>query len=372
MVFKSLDAQVDRLLIAIYSALARGRFGIKEKIFFFRELAYLLEGGIGIVEAIDVINKNTSNLAIKDMTDQLYKFLNAWEAFNRALLRLKKYFNDVDVAIVRGGEESGELIKVMKFLADEYEFLLDVKQKYIGALIYPFILLLAGIGAIYVIFAIVMPSLLGILDDFGWVEIGWATKFLITIVDFFRSHGLVVAIGVIFLIFLLGVFIAFPQGKRWWDATLLSLPIIGDLQKKYLLVKFMRYFSLFLKAGLNYKDIFKGLSGVMNNSIYQDMFEESLEEINKWWNFVEVFARYPQIIPPDIVVLLKVGEKTASIPKALDNAIVLYEGEFKKIIDNFSKVIEPVMILVIGGIVGLVAFAVFGIIGSILDSLQGF
>ncbi len=372
MLFKSLDNQVDRLLIAIYATFARGRFGIKEKIFFFRELAYLLEGGIGIVEAIDVINKNTSNLAIKEVTEQLYKFLNAWEAFNRSLLRLKKYFNDVDVAIIRWGEESGELIKVMKFLADEYEFLLDVKQKYVGALIYPFILLLAWVGAIYVIFAIVMPSLMGILDSFWATEVGGVTQFLISMVDFFRGYGWVILISVIFWAFLLGVFIAFPQGKRWWDATLLSMPIIGDLQKRYLLVKFMRYFSLFLKAGLNYKDIFKGLRWVMNNSIYEDMFDESLEEINKGGDFVEVFANYPQIIPPDIVVLLKVGEKTASIPKALDNAIVLYEGEFKKLIDNFSKVIEPVMILVIGGIVGLVAFAVFGIIGSILDSLQGF
>ncbi len=372
MLLQKLDNQVDKLLLSIYSTFAKGKFGIKEKVFFFRELAYLLEWGIGIVEAIDIINENTSNIAIKEVTEQLYKFLNSWEAFNRSLLRLKKYFNDVDVAIIRGGEESWELIKVMKFLADEYEFLLEVRQKYVGALIYPFILLVAWIWAVYIIFAVVMPSLVGILDSFWTVEIWGVTKLLINMVDFFRGYGWVILVGAIFLAFLLGVFVAFPQGKRWWDNTLLSLPIIGDLQKRYLLVKFMRYFSLFLKAGLNYKDIFKGLRWVMNNSIYEDMFDESLAEINKGWDFVEVFTHYPQIIPPDIVVLLKVGEKTASIPKALDNAIVLYEGEFKKLIDNFSKVIEPVMILVIGGIVGLVAFAVFGIIGSILDSLQGF
>jgi len=370
--FKTFDKAVENLLVSIYSALHKGKFGLKEKIFFFRELAYLLEGGVGIVEAIDIINKNSANFAIKEMTSELYRYLNQGEAFHRALLRLRKYFNDADIAIVRGGEQSGELIKVMKFLANEYEFLFDVRQKYIGALVYPFILILAGIAAIYVIFAIVMPSLLGIIDSFGNVELSWSVKVLKAGTEFMIKYWWLIFVGFLLLIGLFGVIVAFPEGKKWRDKTLLSLPIIGNLQKQYLLVKFMRYFSLFLKAGLNYKEIFKALDGVMNIGVYSELFEESLDAIDKGQSFVDVFEHYSEIIPPDVVVLLRVGERTASIASALDNAIVLYESEFKKVIDNFSKVIEPLLILVIGWIVSIIAFAVFGLIGSILDSLQSF
>lgn len=346
------------------------KFGIKEKIFLFREMSYLLHWWVSIIESINIIKNNTENQTIKEICNELYTSLKKWEPLFRSMTRIPSYFNEWDINIVRSWENSGELVKVLKYLADEYEFLYNVRNKYVWAMIYPCIIFIICIIAIFVIFKFILPWILSILDQFEWMVLPFSTRVLVAITEFVINYSNHIFIILWFAIFAFSIVLSIEEGKRWFDKKIFKLPIFGKITKYYFLIKFLRYMKLLIYSGMSYSDIFKLLRRIMTNSVYKDMIDEILEWVRKWEMISWIIWNYKVIIPVEVVALIKVWEETAEIANAVENAIWLYEEEFNNILNNLSKIIEPILIVVVGWIVGFVSISVFGIIWNILDSLQ--
>ena len=156
------------------------------------------------------------------------------------------------------------------------------------------------------------------------------------------------------------------EGKTWYDSKVLKVPLIGRIIRLYSIVKFLRYFNLLMDSWLSIINVFTHIKGIMNNSLYKNMCDDIIVALNKWESMIPPMKDYEEIIPSDVVVLLKVWEDTANLSKAAKNSIKLYEQEFNKIIDNLSKVIEPILIIFIGGIIGIVALSIFSVIVSVI------
>ncbi len=344
------------------------KFTTKEKIFFFKELSYLVEWWIVITDAIKLIQENTNNNSIKSICENIYESLNKWEAFSRAISRLPKYFNDGDVNIIRSWEGSWELVKVLKYLANEYEFIYDIRNKYVWAMVYPWLIFSVSLIAIYIVFTVILPWILEIVDDFDGIDMPFTTQLLMDITNFFINYNLLILISLFLSILAFSIFLWLNEWKRWFDKNIFKIPFFWWLTKYYYLIKFLRYKKLLISAWMNYVEIFAALRKIFNNSQYTDMIEEVLDSLNKWEDMLKPMNWYKNIIPADVIVLLKSWQESANLDNAIQNAIWLYQEEFNQRLGNLSKVIEPILVVLVGWIVAFIALSVFGVIWAVLDS----
>jgi type II secretory pathway component PulF len=160
------EQAVDKLIISTLQSLDKGNFGSKDKILFFKELAYMLHGGIAITEAMRIISSTSQNYAIKEIASTIFGFMHEGKSLSYALNRLPDYFDQGDYSIVKAGEESGNLPAILQSLAQEYVYSADIKNKYIGALMYPMILIIIAIVAVFGLFTLVLPNIFSIADSF--------------------------------------------------------------------------------------------------------------------------------------------------------------------------------------------------------------
>lgn len=370
MIFDQLNAVVDKYIDKFLRERELGYFSIKEKVFLYRELAYLIEGWVAIADSVLTIKHSTDKWSVKKICDDMYASLNEWETLSHSMSGLPRYFNDGDVNIVKSGEESGEMTHVLKYLAEEYEFLAHIKSKYIGAMIYPSLLFTVAIGAVFLLFTQILPNIFELVSAFPDIKLPATTLFLKNMTDFLTEHTWWIIIAVFIIWFASWVFMSTQEGKRFIDARVFSMPLIGKITKYYNMVKYMRYMKLLMSAGMNFVQVFEFLKDIMPNLSYKQMLDDIIAGINRWETIGSVMENYDDIINKDVIALLKVGEETASFEAALTNAIAMYTEEFNKLLDGLSKVIEPILIVFMGWIVSVVALSVFGMIGSLLDGVQ--
>lgn len=346
------------------------KFLIKDKVFFLKEMAYLLKWWLSIPVALETIKNNTEKESVQYVCDTIFSMIKKWETLSRSLTVLDKYFSEWDIKIVSAWENIWELPRVLKQLADEYENLYLIRMKYLTAMIYPAILLFIIVLALYVIFKLILPWFINIISSFPWIDLPASTQVLMSINSFLNQSWWTLFAFIIIIFIIIALFLSTEEWKRILISFLMRLPIIWKIYKLYYIVFFLRYFSLLIYSWLPITKVFLHLKWVMNNPYYKDMCDDILENLSKWESFIPVLKKYLNIIPSDVVVLLKVWEETANLQDSASNAISLYEEEFNKMIDNLSKVIEPILIVFIWGIVWFVAISIFSVITSVLNSLQ--
>lgn len=345
-------------------------FSLREKIFLYRELAYLVEWWVAIADAIIVIRNWTDKGSIKKITEEMFGSLNEWETLSHSMAELPRYFSEGDVNIVRSGEESWEMTHVLKYLAEEYEFLAKIKSKYISAMIYPALLFSVAILAVFLLFTNILPGIFDMIDSMPDVEIPAVTQALMAITDFMSNNALRIIVLWGLFWFAIWVFFSTRQWKRLLHSNIFHLPLIGKVKRYYDMVKFMRYMRLLMEAGMNFLEVFQFLKSIMGNLSYQEMIDDIIWAINRWETIWWTLENYSWFIAKDVIALLKVWEETASFESALDNAIMMYEDEFQKLLDWLSKVIEPILVVFIWWIIAVVAMSVFWVIWSILEGIQ--
>ena len=347
-----------------------GKFSLKDKIFFLKELSYLLNWWVSIPVALETIKTNTEKEVVKKICDELFVLIKRWETFSRAVVALSDYFTEWDAKIIASWEAIWELPKVLKQLADEYENLYMIKMKYITAMIYPAILVFIIILSLVIIFKLILPGFLNIVSSFPGASLPESTKILFSINNFINNYGQTFFLLLIVFFIIIWLFLSTEEWQMFLSKLLLKIPIIWNIFKLYYVVYFLRYFSLLIYSGLPITKVFLYLQSVMPNPYYKQMCDEILQNLNKGESFIPVMRKYTNILPSDVVVLLKVWEETANLQQAAKNAIWLYEEEFNKIVDNLSKIIEPILIVFVGAIIGFVAISIFSVIISVLNSLQ--
>jgi type IV pilus assembly protein PilC len=186
---------------------------------------------------------------------------------------------------------------------------------------------------------------------------------------FLQTQIVWILIGLIIVGLIASVIFSTPKGKSFLYSTIMQIPVFGDLTKSYRLIKFARYMKLMVGAGLNYVETFRLMREIMEAPLYKEMSTHVLHGLEQGESIFSRMEDFTDILPRDVLVLLKVGEETATLKESLDNVVDMYSEELELKIRSISKVIEPIMIIFVGGIVGMIAISVFGIIGSVLDAL---
>ena len=358
---------VDNTIVNFLKSRDKSSFGTKDKIFFFKELAYMLKWWVGLVQAVDTIYNSTHNYAVKEISIWVKKYLELWKSLSYALNRLPDYFDEWDYSVVRAWEKSGNLSIVLESLATEYEYIKEIKNKYIWALIYPIILIIIAVIAVFALFGFVLPSVFDVANSFQWLELPAMTKLLKNMSDFFVENWKYIMYVFIVFLLILWLFFSTDFWKKTQFKILFSIPVVGRMTKYYYLVRRCRYMKLMLVSGMNYVETFKTLRDILHISPYQTMIERVLAWLQRWEKIYDSLKHETNLIPWNVSVLIKVWEETANLDNSVDNILKMYQEELNMIINSLSKVIEPIMLVLIGIIVVIVASWVFGLILQIME-----
>jgi len=358
---------IDNTIVSFLQSRDKSSFGSKDKIFFFKEISYMLKWWVGLVQALDTVLSSTDNYAVKEIARWINKFLHLWKSLSYALNRLPDYFDEWDYNIVRAWEKTGNLVIVLESLAQEYEYINEIKNKYIWALIYPIILIVIAIVAVFALFGFVLPNVFDIANSFEWIELPIMTRLLKDISDFFVMNWKVLIYSFGWLLLILWLFFSTDTWKRTWFNILLSLPLIWKMTKYYYLVRWCRYMRLMLISGMNYVETFKTLRDVLNIPPYQSMIERVLVWLQKWEKIYDSLKNENFLVPWNVSVLIRVWEETANLENSIDNVLKMYQEELNVTINGLAKVIEPIMLVLIWLIVVLIASWVFWLILQIME-----
>lgn len=358
---------IDGMIVSTLQSMDRGSFWTKDKILFFKEVAYLLTGWVSLVEAMNIIGKSSDNYALKEISRNILAFLRRGKSFSYALNRLPDYFDQWDYTIVKAGEMSGNLPMILQSLASEYVYVKDIKNKYVGALMYPAILIVVSIVAVFALFLLVLPSIFSIADSFQNLQLPWITRALNDTSVFFQTQWKLM-LGVVAGLSLVGwVFFSTEAGKKTWFSILLGIPLIGKMTKYFYLVKFCRYTKLMMSAWMNYIQTFSLLRDILGIAAYQHMIERVITWLGKWETIYDTLQYETNLIPSDVSVMIKVGEETANLSNSLENVLKMYEEDLNTLIMRSSKIIEPIMLIFVGWIVVVIALGIFGLILQIME-----
>lgn len=358
---------VDKIIERFLNETDKTKFSWKDKILFYKELVYMMKWWVSIMETMQTIQKTSENAAIKKVAKEISNYLNTGKQLSYAIWRLPEYFDEWDAAIIKTWEISGNLPDVLQSLAEEYAYLSEIKQKYVWAMIYPVALIIISIVAVIYLFWFVLP---GIFDTLSWSvsEMPAITVALKSFSDFIVSYRQKILVFWILIILLLIAYWATEKWKKKMYKYMINLPIIWNMTKSYYLIKWARYMKLMISSWMDYVETFRLLRDVLKIPLYQSMIEQVLADISLWKSLYEPISEHTDIIPSNVAVLIKVWEETANLENAMQNIIDIYQEELDNSIRNFSKAIEPLILVFVGWIVLTIAIWVFSLIFAVMDS----
>lgn len=333
-----------------------------------RNLGSMLKAGLPLSRALSVIERQSHNPRLKGIVSDVREHIQKGDQFNEALGNHPKVFDDLFVAMVKAGEEGGSLAETLTVLSTQMERSATLRKKIKGAMIYPAIVItiMVAIGVLMMIY--VMPSITETFKKME-VELPAATEALIATSDFMAANSLLVLLGM-FLVAASFVYVLRTRyGKAVFHWLIIRLPIVGNLVKETNSARTARTLSSLLSSGV---DVIKALEitkEVIQNVYYKPVIDEAAQQVEKGQPLSVVFVENNHLYPVFVGEMIMVGEETGQIGQMLGELAVFYEAEVERKTKDLSTIIEPLLMVVIGGTVGLFALAMISPIYSISDSI---
>ncbi len=333
-----------------------------------RNLGSMLVAGLPLSRALSVIERQSKNPRLKGVITDVRERINKGSQFYEALAAYPKVFSELYVAMVRAGEESGGLSEALQTLSIQMERSSSLKKKIKGAMIYPaiVIIILVIIGILMMIY--VMPSITGTFKSLN-VDLPMTTSALIAASDFMVANTISTLIGMIASIVGTIYFFKTAAGRRAASYAIPRLPVIGKIAKEVNSARTARTLSSLLSSGVDVIRALKITQDVVQNVYYKEIIGEAAVRVEKGSPLSGVFIEREDLYPVLVGEMILVGEETGDISNMLKELAVFYEGEVEQKTKDLSTIIEPILMVVIGGSVGFFALAMISPIYSISDSI---
>lgn len=342
---------------------------IKEKMMFARNLRVMVASGLTISRAINNLATQTKNKTFKKILLEIYEDSQAGKSLSDSLAKYPSVFNELFVNMVRVGETGGSLEEVLGIIEIQLEKENDLLSKVKGAMIYPAVIIVVMIGIAILMLTYILPKMLGVFKDMN-VELPVTTQFIINMSDFLTNHSILVLIGLIGSVIGFKVFIKTSAGKKVTGFIVLRLPAISNIVIKVNCARFARIYSSLLRSGVSVVDTLKIISNTLGNVYYKEAVNEAIEQVQKGVALSKVVSKYPKIFPVLVPQMIEVGEETGKTEEILLKLAEFYEEEVNQITKNLSSIIEPVLMVFIGGAVGFFAVAMLQPMYSMMENIK--
>ena len=321
-----------------------------------RTLSVMVSAAIPIPDSLRNISVLTKNIVLKAALIDMASEVEGGTRLSDALERYPKIFNGFFVNMVRSGETTGQLGDVLEYLADQTEKDYDLQSKLRGAMIYPAFVVSAMVIVGIVMMTFVIPNLTSVLIQ-SHVQLPWTTQLLIGTSNFMINYWYILVIVIFGSVFGFRWWVRTPLGRLRWDRIKLSLPVFGSFFQKVYVVRFSRSLATLLKGGMDVVGALEIVAGVVGNEAWRQVIYETIKEVNDGNPMATAFQRH-SYIPAMMVQMLSVGEGTGKTAEILTRVSNFYSREVDETASNMTKVIEPLVLLVLGGGVGVLVSAI--------------
>lgn len=340
-------------------------------VIFTRQLSTMVSAGVPLLRALNTLTEQTQNKTFKETLQAITKDIQSGTSLGDSFGKHPKVFSDVYVNMVRAGEAGGILDDILKRLAVQQEKNDSIKKKVKSAMTYPIILLVITIGAFFGLMLFVIPNIGEILLDLGGpdAELPMITQVMLAVSDFMVSRwyillgaGIAITIGV-------RKYLSTKNGKKQFHYAIIHVPVLGEVIKKVAVARFARTFSSLIGAGVNMLETLRVTGNSVGNEAFKAELEKGASAVTGGQQLSAALSKstlFPGIVPQ----MLAVGEETGKTADILIKIADFYEEEVDATIASISSIIEPVMIVFMGGMVGLVAVSVMGPIASLSQNIQ--
>jgi len=338
--------------IKIIERISRG-----EIVAFSRQLAIMFRSKIPVVEIFYTLSRQVTNPVFREKIIKIAEDIEGGTTISLALSRYPKIFNPFYTSMVKSGEASGTLSESLEYLAEHLEREHDFRSKIIGAMIYPALVFIVVMIVTVAMILFVIPKLGEIIKEMG-AEPPFITKAILTFSDVLRSWGWLAILIFLVFIFIFFRYLKTEEGKKLFDRHSLRIPIIGSFLQKVYLSRFAENLSTLVEGGIPIAQALEITGEVVGNEIYKGILIEARDDVRKGEPISSILVRHPRYVPPLVVSMTVVGERTGRMAPALMNIVSYYKKEVDRTLDNFVSILEPIMIVFLGLIVAILIISV--------------
>lgn len=347
------------------------RVSLVDKLMFTRNLQVMIASGLAVPRALDILSQQTKNKFFGQSLSDISQNIVKGEKFSDSLAKHKKIFSDLYCNMVALGEESGTLDKVLKDLAFQMEKEHNLKSKMKSAMMYPSVIICAMllIGMLIIIF--VVPKLKATFDSLG-VDLPKSTKIILNLGNTLSSPIFLAEFfgGIALLIFLIRIANKTIRGKKIFATIMMNIPVVGPLIKKSNVANIISTLSTLLSSGLPIVKSLEIISKTTNNIFFQESLIKSAKEIQKGSKLSDILIEYKNLYSLTVVQMINIGEETGETSDILKKLADFYQEEVIRSAESISTIIEPVLMLIVGGAVAFFAVAMFSPIYSMFGAIQ--
>lgn len=347
-----------------------GKVKTKDMVVFTRQLATMINAGVPLVRALATLQKQTENTSFKETIQGITKDVESGTSFGDALAKYPKTFSPIYINMVRAGEAGGILDEILLKLASQQEKDAAIKHKLKSAMSYPMVLVVIMIIAFFAMTLFVLPGIGKIITDLAGedTQLPIYTQVMLGMSDVITQYWWVVLIAFVGGGYALKRYIKTPKGRYKYHQLLLKIPLIRDVVTKVAIARFARIFASLMSSGVAVTESINVTANAIGNTVIEKELKDAGKAVVNGQQLSEPLAE-SKIFPPIVSQMLAIGEETGQTDTILIKVADFYEEEVDATIDSLSSIIEPLMILMIGGMVGLIAASVMGPISELSQNI---
>lgn len=363
---------------------------LRDLVIFTRQLSTLISAGVPLPRSLATLGEQSDNKYFKTVIAGISKDVESGITLGESFAKYPNVFSEVYINMVKAGEAGGILDEILKRLASQTEKDATIRKKIKGAMTYPMVILTITVLAFFGLMIFIIPKLGKILKDLGGpdAKLPIYTQVLLNISNFSLSHSIIAHIPLLNMIplvnkvpnllfmFVAGAiavyylmrYIKTPKGKLQFHTLMLKTPILKTIIIKVAVSRFARTFSALTSAGVTVLDALEVTGGAIGNKVIELELQAAAKEVKNGKPLSDPIGK-SKIFPPIVAQMLAVGEETGQIDTILVKIADFYDEEVDTVIDSLSSIIEPVMIIILGSIVGVIAASVMGPIASLSQNV---
>ncbi len=346
--------------VALFEALSEVNIGgvpIDEKVVFMRQLSTMISSGLPLTQALEILQVQARNPLFKRVLEKVLHEVEGGSSLAKAFSKHPGVFDNVILNLIRAGEDSGKLEEVCLRLADELEHQRDFQGRVKSAMIYPIIITLTIFVVVALVIVFMIPTMEGLYAEFGG-DLPTITRILVALSNFVRTYWWL-TIGVIAaLVAGTKYYIDTPKGREVFDNVKLKFPILGVLNRKIQLAQFTQTLFLLVQSGVPILDALELTADSLSNVHFQNAVKSAKSAVEKGSSLALPLSREERF-PLIVSQMVGVGEETGKLDEVLNKMAEYYNNEVKLMTDNLATIMEPLMLVVMGVVVGFIAVAVY-------------
>lgn len=336
---------------------AGGKVALQDLVVFTRQLATMIDAGLAMVQSLQSLAEQTPNKIMRDLIKDVCSRVEGGDSFSEALVKHPKAFNKLYTCMVSAGEKGGLLAEILGRLATYLENAARLRRKVKSSMMYPIVVTVVAIGITIFLLVKVVPVFGDIFTSFG-AKLPAPTQYLINLSNFMKSYVILILMAGGGAVYGWLYFIKTKPGREFWDARRIRLPIFGSIAHKICLARFTRTFASLIRSGVPILEVLGIVQNTVGNVVMEKALKTAAGDIERGESISNALAKHP-VFPSMIVRMITAGEQTGKIDNMLERISDFLDDEIETILSGLTALIEPILIVFLGVVVGGIVICMF-------------